>query len=182
VVWHGGPDVDLKKDFLDWLPEEREPIRRKGQRVVPSVFVGRNVEIFDRVRYWAYENVCRDGGEILAYAERVNSDLSSPLDHKEINTISTSITKFMQSYEGGSRRAGVMVAHFSADMTIADRQCAAAHRTNKIQTSRTSKKIFTAMRLCRLMEGSYPSIGRVCRVHKLAKNTVKSHLKKFPRI
>lgn len=110
----GGRSVELR-EFDPWLLPP-EPRRRRSWPE-PRGY-GRNVCLFDRVRFWAYDNWTGEEAAVHGVADRFNAEFADPLDHKEVGYVARSICKWMrekwqgraaQPYdEGACYRAGLL--------------------------------------------------------------------------
>ena len=178
TVWHGTSPVDLGV-FRAWLPEEQEPVWHKGRRhEMHDDHPGRNCQVFNQTRIWCYDMGVTDGDLIMAKALELNAELQAPMGSKEVLGIARSITKFMNTvWRGRTRPVGPLAAQFTPNMGQRERQSAGAAYTAHTKSEQTARKIDTAFRLAHLMECKWPTISRVARVHGLARNTVKRHLK-----
>ena len=56
---------------------------------------GRNCALFDLVRWWAGDEVERDGAVVLDKAREVNDSFANPLAYGEVASVARSITRFM---------------------------------------------------------------------------------------
>lgn len=124
-----------------------KPWQKKRRESCP---LGRNVLLFDAVRFWAYDAHEKDLAAITAEALRVNSSFSIPLPPSEVHSTARSIAKFMASryrprVGGGSGiNRGRDGQSISDDMTVNQRQAVAAQATNQARTQATLTKISEA--------------------------------------
>ena len=156
LCWHtvaGSTGAELR-EIISHLADEYDEVtsprtkrifRHRGE---PSN-LGRNCALFDLVRFWAYDNNEKDGGQIMKKAQEINQTLQPPLPFAEVNATARSIGKFMASrYKPKSAlsdRKGVMgLAGSSLEMK--DKQKLAAIRTNDIKTDNTDHKIRQAIK------------------------------------
>lgn len=158
LIWHtipGAEPVELRdiiaelaEDYGDAAAEAPAHRRFQKRRPDPSA-LGRNCSLFDQVRWWAYDHVERDGGAILAEAERVNATFATPLPVSEVTATAHSIARFMasrfrprhgaSSTRGRDREAGAKLA------TLGERQALAGRATAAGRAAATDAKIDAAL-------------------------------------
>jgi len=105
--WHvlRGPRIGYElNELAEWVDLDR--FKPKRGRKVAEVGVGRNVTLFDRLRYWAYRNVLeykREGGlggwnawlsACNSRALVLNGDFAAPLDGREVWWVAKSVAKW----------------------------------------------------------------------------------------
>lgn len=94
-VWFIHEHVYSLGELADYV-DLKEP--RKVQR---SFGFGRNVDLFNRTRKWAYKNVHASEthvdfeAELLAKAEAINDEFESPLGYNEVKSVAKSVTKYV---------------------------------------------------------------------------------------
>lgn len=162
--------------FLDCVPSSS--MSRNREHEVRSGY-GRNVEIFDRTRFWAYDNWDGDHGAVIVMAHGFNSELDQPLPQQEVNCIARSICSWMdRKWNGGQgrRRTGVMSAHFSADMSLYERQVASGAFTARRRREASLSKITDAINAIN-DDGHKATQMAVSERASLSLKTVKRHWK-----
>jgi len=115
---------------LDWkAPRRRFKGDRNAREPNPE---GRNCALFDLTRWWAYDEVERDGAAILKKALEINSTFANPLSYGEVASVARSITRFMFArYDGRGHhtplsRPVIQQRQIAGRQTHAERQ-----RTNR---------------------------------------------------
>lgn len=90
-------------ELSDWLKHD---LSHYSEREIVVAGLGRNVELFDTVRAWAYRNIRLyrvDGrsrlfdawhNEVFEYASSINSQFVTPLPYSEIKATAKSIAKY----------------------------------------------------------------------------------------
>lgn len=135
--WH--EPTAMPKKFRAWKKTHRE--------ICP---LGRNVVLFDSVRFWSYDRAEKDLSAITAEAMRVNNSFSIPLPASEVHSTARSIAKFMANRyrprvgSGSGINRGRDAQAISADMTVTERQAVAGKSTNQTRTNATLAKLFAA--------------------------------------
>jgi Primase C terminal 1 (PriCT-1) len=82
-----------------------KPAREPNAEREPSQ-AGRNCELFDRTRFWAYEHHCSDEATLVDYATTINRTFAQPLSAKEVAGIVKSIAGYMATHDGRARKRG----------------------------------------------------------------------------
>lgn len=153
---------------------------------------GRNVELFDRLRFWAYEHVenARNNGNfdtwaeaVLRHAEVLNA-FSSPLLFSEIKATAKSVAKWTwQHYHGqhdgknrgvmgfGETRRDSIEAVALTESEKQARQRAGAEYTAKAKRATREADIVKAVGRLRL-DGKKPTAAAVARLTGIHRNTV----------
>lgn len=96
-------------DYVD-LPPYSDHFKAKQESEQENYAIGRNVSLFDRVRFWAYKAIrhyrsgCRSIWEqaVLSQTENLNT-FSVPLSYGEVKCIAKSISKWVWLHEPESR-------------------------------------------------------------------------------
>lgn len=159
LVWHtvpGSGPCELKSIIEALAPQYwHEPAAQKPgkpwqKKHRESCPLGRNVLLFDSVRFWAYDRVERDLAAITAEAVRVNAAFSIPLPSGEVHATARSIAKFMASrYRprmgiNAKVKRGRDAVAISEDMPLEARQAIAGSQTAQARTAATLAKLFDA--------------------------------------
>jgi len=170
-------DMDAWLDFEDKAPQYQ---KREAQGL------GRNVDMFDTVRFEAYKKV-HDFNSNAAFStwcfdrcEKVNCGFTSPLPLSEPRATAKSIAKWVWKNRdrliGSNINRGVMSMVLHEDLDLQQRQIAAAAYTHKIQNDRTRSKIQQAYILA-VKLGRKPTQRVIASHTKLGIATVKRHWK-----
>lgn len=110
TIWWGGADVDLM-DFGDWLlPKGVKLIAANGNatpKASTSRGYGRNVDLFDHVRRWAYKRWDGDREQVYAVAHAFNAQFAEPLKTPEVNGVAKSVCRFMETEYSGTPKPPV---------------------------------------------------------------------------
>jgi hypothetical protein len=146
LIWHtvvGAHSVELR-DILAVLGDDDAPRPRTSKKKYhgpPSQF-GRNCELFDLVRVWAYDQSAKDEIAIRSKANELNAGFASPLPVKEVETIAKSIARYMQKKyrQHKSTDEGVMNLQ-GTQFTLRQKQHLSAVRTNDIRQENTDRAI-----------------------------------------
>ena len=100
-------------ELSDWL---KHGLSHYSEREIVVSGIGRNVELFDTVRAWAYRNIrlYRVNGrsrlfsawhsEVFEYALGINAQFNSPLPHSEIKATAKSIAKYCWKYDAQAEK------------------------------------------------------------------------------
>lgn len=115
---------------------------------------GRNVTMFDTVRFKAYKAVREYNNDntffdfVLNQCEKVGYGFNNPLAFSEIKATAKSIAKWVWarrsefgSYGEHSKNRGAMAMVLHEDLDLKQRQIAGAHYTHKLQVERTRTQI-----------------------------------------
>ncbi|WP_259329481.1 primase C-terminal domain-containing protein, partial [Acetobacter pasteurianus] len=101
-VWHtlrGAQAVELRElvatlsGHIAEMPRPKRPRTAKHDRPAPSE-LGRNCSLFDRLRYYAYDNNVSSDEELYREAQALNAD---GLADSELRAVARSIAKFMRT-------------------------------------------------------------------------------------
>ncbi|MDB5612513.1 MAG: hypothetical protein JWQ22_166 [Devosia sp.] len=171
LLWHTIPGADAVelRDVVATLADEASqsgtvafrPCRYASRHPEPSA-TGRNCNLFDQVRFWAYEHAEQDGGAILAEAQRVNACMSNPLPASEVAATANSISGFMaQRYKPrhglGSTRGRDRVG--GQGLSASERKSAAGINSAAMRRSATDSKIAGAVAAMRLGRESITQVA-----------------------
>lgn len=152
---------------------------------------GRNVEMFDRLRFWAYEEVneAKNGNfvswlaDVTVQAFELNI-FTDQLDIREVEAIARSVAKWTWTrYSGDSRNRGVLgfgdnrytnpnMPHLTDDQKKY-RQSSGARYTNTVRRATTEAKIKEAIAKLRL-DGKKPTKAAVARSTGVARSKIVS--------
>jgi len=136
IIAHFGDDIELTR-----------PKRQKPEKVLfinrgEASDLGRNCNLFDRLRCWCYDNKVQEFSEIMEEARALNE---GGLSESELRSISKSISKFMRTrYKPTTKKRKVM--KLSASLSEPEKQKISAHRTNAIRSENVDHKIDQAIR------------------------------------
>ncbi len=110
TIWWNGADVDLM-DFSDWLlPKGVKLIAANGNakpKASEARGYGRNVDLFDHVRHWAYKRWDGDREQVYAVAHAFNEMFADPLKTPEVNGVAKSVCRFMETEYTGTPKPAV---------------------------------------------------------------------------
>ncbi|WP_082108839.1 replication initiation protein [Azospirillum thiophilum] len=88
--------VDLH-EFDDWLLPRGFYTKAANSNIKPSPHgYSRNVDLFDHVRHWSYQNWTGDWAEVYGIAHDFNGMFSVPLPSKEVDATAKSVCRFME--------------------------------------------------------------------------------------
>ena len=109
--------------------------------------LGRNCEVFDTVRRWAYVRCERSLENIAAEVARVNAALPQPLPAEEVRSIVRSIWKFMRDKYApcSSRGSRGRDSGVNRALDTAGRQALSGRRTAAQHKAATDEKLAQAM-------------------------------------
>lgn len=160
--------------------------------------IGRNCDLFDMLRFWAYDNVERARAEsteqdwmldVTARAVDLNANFSVPLVFNEMSAVARSVAKWTwrhydAEHDGknrgalgyGSTRHDDMTAMALTDDEKRERQRAGVRYTNSIRKTTTEAKIKQAVEQLRL-DGKKLTVASVSRIAGVHRNTVTRHYK-----
>lgn len=118
------------------------PRRRAAERPEPSG-LGRNCNLFDRLRFHAYDSGESDFNSLLTEAEQMND---GGLPESELRAIARSVSKFMSTrYRPAEQiNRGVMNLE-NIRIPLQTKQRLAAHRTNSVKADNTDHKLRQAI-------------------------------------
>lgn len=141
--------------------------------------IGRNVELFDRLRFWAYGGRRRYGDRrawglaVAAMAADINATFASPLPPNEVGWTVKSVSNWVWERYRPSVDRGAMSADLSDGMALADRQRAAAARSADLNRRRTDDAIAAA--IASLAASGHPvTQAAVAKAADVSLRTVKS--------
>jgi hypothetical protein len=155
--WHVLQWTGRAYDLDDlYAPVECAPtaatVRRRGE---PRGGIGRNVELFDRLRFWAYDHHGRHrdrrawGLAVAAQAASINATFARPLPPNEVGWTVKSVSEWVWTHYQPTHRSdvdrGAMAADLTDDMTLADRQRAAAVRSAGLNRRGTDDALAAAV-------------------------------------
>jgi len=155
LLWRthvGAPPVALREVVSLLMPKwqgslAKDQTASRGQADREPSSLGRNCALFDRVRWWCYDGVIRDPGEISAYAHWVNSTFPVPLPRSEVTSIARSITRFMnERYDGGRRDRRRRMTFSAEDLTTQQKQAEAGKRTAVLKQEKSRTLIVAALK------------------------------------
>jgi len=170
-------------DMDEWLDyEDKAPQYQKRE----AQGLGRNVDMFDAVRFAAYKKV-HDFNSSTAFAdwcfsqcEKVNCGFTSPLPLSEPRATAKSISKWVwknrDRLTGNNKKRGIMAMVLHEDLDLKQRQIAAAAYTAKIKSEKTRTKIQQAYILA-VKLGRKPTQRVIASHTGLSVRTVKNHWK-----
>lgn len=154
-------------DLAGWV--DLEPVSRVPAREDRS-FLGRNVALFDSLRFWAYEHVVeyRKGQHegvwretLMRHAQELNLLFRHPLPVGEIKATVKSVSTWTWSrYTGRGRpiARGIMGLDGSG-LPLAERQRLSAERTNHVRIEATTARVVTARRTIEALGASVPDLS-----------------------
>lgn len=105
-AWNGNP-VELH-DLAGRVGFSLEGLRRKSTNDT-GTFLGRNCQLFDWVRHWAYRNVAHHSrldhwtNSVLKVSNEFNSKFEFPLPTKEVHSVAKSVAKWVWTKYTGNR-------------------------------------------------------------------------------
>lgn len=156
VSTRGGAPVEL--DDLYAAVHCAPSAARQRRRGEARSGIGRNVELFDRLRFWAYDHkhtfIDRRawGLAVAAQAAAINAEFTVPLARNEVGWVVKSVAEWVwDRYQRGSganrvRRGAMGLAD---DMPLADKQVAAGVWSAAKRRASTDEKIAAAIAVLR---------------------------------
>lgn len=134
-------DTDLFRRAADDLAVDT-PRRRSSERPEPSA-LGRNCNLFDQLRFHAYDTGESNFEMLMREAERMNG---GGLPESELRAIARSVSKFMSTrYRPAEQiNRGVMNLE-NIRIPLQTKQRLAAHRTNSVKADNTDHKLRQAI-------------------------------------
>nr|WP_045625928.1 replication initiation protein [Vibrio parahaemolyticus] len=129
-------------DYKDLLPKQRE------QDI--SGF-GRNCELFDNLRHWAYRNIHKHSVQsfpdaVLAKAEQLNV-FAPPLSFNEVKSIAKSVTKYTErNRDYFEKRYGRKIG-LNPELDLKTKQELGAAYTNQKRTEATQESVEKAIKV-----------------------------------
>jgi len=168
-------DMDAWLDFTDKAPDYS---KRESQGL------GRNVEMFDTVRFQAYQEVGTFAlfesfyEWVIKRCNQVNGGFASPLPQSEPRATAKSIAKWVwrerANFNGNYKNRGVMMLDMCEDMTMQERQRAGAEHTARIKKAATLAKIQSSYILA-LKLGKKPTQKTIASNAKVGIATIKRY-------
>lgn len=154
VILPGGQPVELGDLYRSICCAPHRPRQRQHGEV--RVGIGRNIELFDRLRYWAYANKRRFGDRrswgqaVAAQAAAINQSFASPLPANEVGwTVQSVATWVWARYQGGGAESHRGAMGLEADLPIADKQAASGPWAAAKRRSATDDLIAAAVQSLR---------------------------------
>lgn len=128
-------DLYTLTDFMDWIDLPKKPVKPKIE--VPTFGLSRNVDAFDKTRFWSYQNFkhfedfekWQSAVDQRALAFAVEAGYLQPLGEREVMGIAKSVGKWVW------KRRAVLTADFLA------RQKALGHRGGRPSLDEPWKKL-----------------------------------------
>jgi len=170
-------DLDKCLDYSDKAPDFKRGV---------SQGLGRNVEMFDTVRFETYQEVSSFNSFdafsnwVIQRCESVNSGFETPLPMSEPRATAKSIARWVwknrHKVGGHYKKKGVMMLDMVDDMDLKERQLAGAEYTNKFQRERTQNAIQQAYILIAKL-GRKPTQKVIASHTGLSLRTVKTYWK-----
>ncbi len=155
---------------------------RKKKREETRGHLGRNCDLFDDLRFWAYDRVsdARDSQSYPAWfdyaaaeAEKLNN-FQTPLDARELNAIVKSVARWTwdkYTGQGSGCKRGRDTLKNSLLIDDRDKQILAAHETNKQRKTNTETNISNAIKALQL-ENKKITIASISKKSGIHRNTV----------
>lgn len=186
-VFEHHPDLYSLDELFDYCNPEKT--KRKTEEI--NGF-GRNVELFDTLRFWAYDHVenARLGtysawlADVTARAIEINVQFTAPLGFPETASTARSIAKWTwKHYNGnhdgknrgvlgyGANRATNTEREALTPQEVKERQKAGIRYTNAVRKANTEAKIKKAIERLRL-DGKKVSVASVSRLTGIHRNTL----------
>ena len=174
---------------MSWPTTCQTPTRQQKSREIRGF--GHNVELFDKLRFWAYSRVeqAREGSfsgwlaDVTAYGMAINADFSTPLTFTEMTATARSVAKWTwKHYNGnhdgknrgvlgyGANRATNTEREALTPQEVKERQKAGIRYTNAVRKANTEAKIKKAIERLRL-DGKKVSVASVSRLTGIHRNT-----------
>lgn len=187
-VWSPREEGYSLAELYDYVDSEKIDFKATNREIRGC---GRNVEIFDKLRFWAYDRIKEaKKGSYEAWvadltAQALDFNLyTHALDFKEVATIARSVARWTWTkYTGDSKNRGVLGfgdnRYTNPDMPrLSDdqkryRQSSGARYTNIVRRTATEAKISKAIAKLRA-EGKKPSKAAVARLSGIARSKVVS--------
>ena len=156
--WHtilpGGQPVELGDLYRAICCAPNRPRQRQHGEV--RCGIGRNVELFDRLRFWAYANKGRHGDRrswgqaVAAQAAAINQSFATPLPSNEVGWTTQSVANWVwERYlgRGAENHRGAM--GLEADLPLADKQAASGPWSAARRRNATDEAIAIAVQALR---------------------------------
>ncbi|BCX89989.1 plasmid replicase (plasmid) [Methylomarinovum tepidoasis] len=170
-LWHvlRGPRIGYElNELAEWVDLERFKPKRGWK--VDEVGVGRNVTLFDRLRYWAYRNVLeykKEGGldgwnawlsACNTRALTFNGDFAAPLDGREVWWVAKSVAKWVwQRFSLEKRQELIQRTHTPEQQARRGRK--GGKKSGEVRRAMSEEKRASA-RLMRAQGMSYRAIAK----------------------
>jgi len=142
---------------------------------------GRNVALFDKLRYWAYAQAnagIYQESSLEELANKLNEEFAEPLPYKEVNWIVWSIDKYINnSYNGGSGYMANTTAEQRKEIARENGKKGGAVSA-KIRKAEARSKILAALNQLELFEIKV-TITQLAKMAKSDKRTVTTYLKEL---
>jgi len=197
--------VDLKDFYLklpkptpEWWDKVTEKSKRTKKSKTETLFAdthapkelldfgtmkqgdGRNIALFDRLRFWAYDEAKKgdyDGHALANRALALNKAFLEPMGDKEVNAIINSIDNFMEfKYSGHIKEYGMSEAE------IKDRASKAGKKGGKVrgklQQTEARARILAKLNQWEMFERKI-TISGIAKEAKSDKRTVSAYLKEL---
>lgn len=142
VSLHDLFDCDQFRRAADDLTTDTPRRRRPAERPEPSG-LGRNCNLFDRLRFHAYDTGENNFEPLMREAERMNN---GGLPESELRAIARSVSKFMSTRYRPAEQVnrGVMNLE-NIRIPLQAKQRLSAHRTNSVKADNTDHKLRQAI-------------------------------------
>lgn len=188
-IWTPRQEPYSLDELFDYVDSTQLNLKTNTVEVRES---GRNVEIFDRLRFWAYERVAEaKKGNFESWLADITEQaldfnvFTAQLDFKEVATIARSVAKWTwTNYSGDRKNRGVLGfgenRYTNPDMAqLTDdqkkyRQSSGARYTNTVRKATTEAKIKEAIAKLRL-DGKKPTKAAVARLVGISRVAVSKH-------
>lgn len=156
--WHiilpGGQPVELGDLYRAICCAPNRPRQREHGKA--RIGIGRNVELFDRLRFWAYANKRRFADRrtwaqtVAAQAAAINQSFATPLPSNEVGWTTQSVANWVwERYQGCGAESHRGAMGLDADLPIADKQAASGPWSAAKRRSATDDVIATAVQSLR---------------------------------
>jgi hypothetical protein len=194
--------VDLKDFYLklpkptpEWWDKVKQNSKRQKKSKTETLFAdthapaelkdfrtmkegdGRNVALFDRLRFWAYDEAKAgqyDGHSLSNRALALNKAFLEPLEDKEVNAIINSIDNFMEfEYSAHNVREFGM-----SEEQIKERASRAGKSSGKLKTAEARGRILAVLNQWEAFERKI-TISGLAKEAKSDKRTVSAYLKEL---
>ena len=140
-------------DFAEYVDLQAFNDKRK---LVGAVGLGRNCDLFDKLRRWSYQAIKHFYGTgnqeqwfnaVLARSERFNCDFQAPLLFSEVKSVARSVAKYVwrfhdPNFATGNRGRDALEGN---QLNLAEKQVLSATVTNRQRRERTEQAIVHAV-------------------------------------
>lgn len=142
------------------------PAKRQANTIAEtSATVGnRNIFLFDKVRFYAYETTSKTIANISDYANRINSKLAEPLPKAEVNATARSVYKYVNSINKTTTKQAH--AFFTAEQAEKGRQ------SQQLQAIRTITRAILQLK----KTGKNITFSAIKKITKQNINTIKKYI------